>query len=550
MKRNNWLLGSSAAFLYFSLFVSSLSAQDPLPVIVKKISPSVVLVLSYDEKGTLLKQGTGFFINKNGEIITNHHVLRGASRAEVKTKEGKVYPLVRILAEDTRADLTRASVGIPQESVHPLALSTAIPEVGERVIVIGNPLGLESSVSDGIVSAVRAIPEFGKVIQVTAPLSPGSSGSPVINLKGEVVGVAAFQLTEGQNLNFAIPSEKIAGLTPTKEQPLGKWGEGAKEDWLASEEGLYYTGIAFLLAEDYETALRYFAKAVEKNAGNPDAYFQVGYCNDKLGRYSEAVEAFKQAIRIKPDDAEAHYNLGVAYAKLGRYSEALEAFKQAIRIRADFSEAHHNLGVAYAGLGRYSDAVEAFKQAIRIKPDYAEAHFGLGFAYGKLGRYSEAVEAHKQVVRIKPDVAEAHYYLGVAYLSLGRYSEALEAFKQAIRIKPDYAEAQCDLGLAYGKLGRHSEAVEAYKQAIRIKPDFAEAHKGLGASYGSLGRFSEAVEAFKQAIRIKPDYAEAHFALGVSYLLLEDKGAALDEYKILKTLNAELANKLFNMIYQ
>ncbi|BCW92371.1 MAG: hypothetical protein KatS3mg007_0265 [Thermoanaerobaculum sp.] len=516
MKRNNWLLGSSAAFLYFSLFVSSLSAQDPLPVMVKKISPSVVLVLTYDEKGTLLKQGTGFFISKNGEIITNHHVLRGASRAEVKTKEGKVYPLVRILAEDTRADLIRASVDIPQESVHPLALSTAIPEVGERVLVIGNPLGLESSVSDGIVSAVREVPEFGKVIQITAPLSPGSSGSPVVNLKGEVVGVAAFQLTEGQNLNFAIPSEKIAGLTPTKEQPLGKWGEGAKEDWLASEEGLYYMGVAFLLLKEYETALGYFEKAVEKNAGNPDAYFQVGYCNDALGRYAEAVEAYKQAIQLKPDYAEAHNNLGVTYLHLARYSGAIEAFKQAIRIRPDHANAHNNLGVAYAELGRYSEAVEAYKQAIRIRPDLAEAHNNLGNAYRNLGRYSEAVEAYKQTIRLKPDEAAAHYNLGKAYSTLGRYSEA----------------------------------VEAHKQAIRLNPDFAEAHNNLAIAYVGLGRYFEAVEAFKQAIRIRPDYAEAHLGLGVSYLVLGEKGAALDEYKILKTLNAELANKLFNMIYQ
>ena len=107
-----------------------------------------------------------------------------------------------------------------------------------------------------------------------------------------------------------------------------------------------------------------------------------------------------------------------------------------------------------------------------------------------------------------------------------------------------------NLGVAYGKLGRWQDAVEAYKQAIRIKPDFAEAHCNLGVAYGELGRSQDAIESYKQAIRIKPDYAEAHYNLGVTYFMTGDKGSALEEYEILKTLDAEQANKLLNLIYK
>lgn len=86
--------------------------------------------------------------------------------------------------------------------------------------MIGNPFGLEGTVADGIVSAVRDVSDFGRIIQITAPISPGSSGSPVVNMKGEVVGVATFQLMEGQNLNFAIPSERIANLELNRGKPL------------------------------------------------------------------------------------------------------------------------------------------------------------------------------------------------------------------------------------------------------------------------------------------------------------------------------------------
>jgi hypothetical protein len=322
--------------LFFcSIFILTALAQEKLPQIVKKIEPSIVVILTYGKDGKMTGQGSGFFISQSGDIITNRHVLTGVHRAEVKTAKGKIYPITSIVAEDKEADIIRASVNIPKESVHPLSLGSSIPEVGERVAVIGSPLGLELTVSDGIVSAVREIPAFGNIYQITAPISPGSSGSPVVNMKGEVIGVATFQFVGGQNLNFAIPGERIARLRTEKGKTLEEWKMGKTDEWLASAEGLYYTGLNFLWADNYEKALPYFEKAASKNPGYADAYFCIGYCNGKLGRHTEAIEAYNQAIRIKPDYAEAHYNLGVSYGQLGRHTEAIEAYNQTIRIKPD-----------------------------------------------------------------------------------------------------------------------------------------------------------------------------------------------------------------------
>jgi tetratricopeptide (TPR) repeat protein len=96
----------------------------------------------------------------------------------------------------------------------------------------------------------------------------------------------------------------------------------------------------------------------------------------------------------------------------------------------------------------------------------------------------------------------------------------------------------------------NKEAIEAYKQTIRIKPDLAEAHNNLGVTYDNSGMYREALEAYNQAIRIKPDHANAHFGLGLTYLLLNDRSSALDEYKMLKDLDLQLANELFNRIYK
>jgi tetratricopeptide (TPR) repeat protein len=283
------------------------------------------------------------------------------------------------------------------------------------------------------------------------------------------------------------------------------------------------------------------------------AHFNLGHAYVKLGRYDEAIEACKQAIRLKPDLVSAHLTLGNAYDKLGRYDETIEACEQAIRLKPDLAEAHYILGNTYVKLGRNAEAIEAFKQAIRLKPGLANAHYNLGNTYAKLGRNAEAIEAFKQAIRLKPDWAEAHYILGNAYSNLGRWAEAVEAYKQVIRLKPDYpdyADAHNNLGNAYNYLGRYNEAVEACEQAIRLNPDLAEPHYNIGNAYGSLSRYDEAVEAYKQAIRLKPDYAEAHFMLGVSYFTLGRRGDALDKYKVLKELDTESANTLFDLIYE
>jgi len=285
------------------------------------------------------------------------------------------------------------------------------------------------------------------------------------------------------------------------------------------------------------------AAAMVLTAMGIGTYRQVGYWKNSFTLFTHAVE-------VTPNNWLAYNNLGAEYDDLGRYQDAIESFKQAIRIKPDYAEAHNNLGFAYGKLGRWQDAVEAHKRAIRINPDLAKAHCNLGNAYGNLGRYQESIEAYKQAIRINPGFAEAHYNLGGTYGKLGRYQDAVEAYKQAIRIKPDLAEAHCNLGVAYGELGRWQDAIETYKQAIRIKPDFAEAHYNLGVAYGTLGRYQVAIEAYKQAIRIKPDLADAHYNLGVAYFLIGDKGSALEEYEILKTLDAEQANKLFNLTYR
>ena len=144
-------------------------AQDILPELVRRIKPSAVAIETFDSHGEKLSRGSGFFIDTD-RIVTNRHVLEGAYRAEVHSSAGAVFLVKGVLAVDAEGDLAVLKIDPPSPPIRPLPLDKTSPQEGESVVVIGNPLGLEGSVTNGIVSAVRDIPTFGRIIQITAAI--------------------------------------------------------------------------------------------------------------------------------------------------------------------------------------------------------------------------------------------------------------------------------------------------------------------------------------------------------------------------------------------
>jgi S1-C subfamily serine protease len=191
-----------------------------------KENKATATVITYDSGHNLFKQGSGFFINKNGHFITCYHVLKGAYSASIKIEDQKEYEVDYVIAADEDKDLIKLAVNIPNGTLAPgmwIDINDKKPKVADRVMVISTPMGLSRTVSDGIISAIRELPGKGLVYQMTVPISPGSSGSPVIDMKGKVVGVSFLQLVSGQNLNFAIPSEFILDLKNEHPLTLASW---------------------------------------------------------------------------------------------------------------------------------------------------------------------------------------------------------------------------------------------------------------------------------------------------------------------------------------
>lgn len=197
--------------------------------VVSKTSDAVVLIVTSDSAGKELSLGSGFIVSGDGKIVTNYHVVKGAHAAIARLSNGASFAVEGLLAADSGKDLAVLKVA-GRNLPHLDLVDSADLLIGDHVVAIGSPLGLEGSVSDGIVSAIRDQGIDKKWIQTTAPVSHGNSGGPLLDMKGNVVGVITWgvNLDLGQNLNFALPSEAVrAVLTKTHDvQPF----ESAKSE--------------------------------------------------------------------------------------------------------------------------------------------------------------------------------------------------------------------------------------------------------------------------------------------------------------------------------
>jgi hypothetical protein len=181
--------------------------------------------------------GSAFLIRSDGVLVTNRHVIEGADTLSVELESGEVYDTVYVLGDDPRRDLT--VLQIPALDLPALNVGDDhAMEVGDPVYVLGNPLGLSHTFSDGLLSAKRT--DEGVVyLQITAPISQGSSGGPVLNAAGEVVGVATMMMEDGQNLNLAVPARYADGLLAMAGEPVA-FTEVAS-DFTEMLEGKFFT---------------------------------------------------------------------------------------------------------------------------------------------------------------------------------------------------------------------------------------------------------------------------------------------------------------------
>lgn len=349
-----------------------------LPDLVERLSPAVATIVTFDMFGAEVGTGTAFFIEPD-RVVSNHHVLTGAYEAHLKLSDGTEIPVEYVIAQDEDADLIVLQVRTDGNPRTVLSIAPEAPRPGESVVVIGTPLGLyENTVSTGIVSAIRDEPVPG-TIQITAPISPGSSGSPVVNMNGELIGVATLirrgasmlEIIRGrgaEGLGFAMPAARLRSLKLSyKQRTLGdhlilprSWqGDPADRE--------FWFGLAALLGEEFPIAKNQFEEAVL--AGGEDyLYWTISI---EVRRAEAALSRFQKAIDLNPKHAWAHAKMSSCYLALGEPQRAKQACNVALTLSDDHAlrfAAYANLATSLHALKQHDKALVMRRKAYNLRP--------------------------------------------------------------------------------------------------------------------------------------------------------------------------------------
>ncbi len=531
----------SVVFILFSIVAFSVSAQEISSDVVRRIEPAVVAVTTYDGGGKVLSQGSGFFI-RPGFVLTVRRLVEGARRVTIKTADERTFSVQAIAAAAGAGDvsgLVFLQTDASANAIPFLALTRELPQKRDTVFVISSPrypgqTRSTSSVVAGTVAAIENYRSLGRVIQVgqvihiSAPLSSNNQGSPVINAHGQVIGILTASQNKEERFNLAIPAERIAALEVGSLTPLVtdiSSAEGRQQatpnasgsnisDARARANEVVKKGDE-LLTHNPAKALSHYRLAVTIDPGYADAWVMIGHCYKRLQRYGEAVEAFKEAIRAEPCHFYSHFSLASLYR---------------------------------GELKRFADAIAAYEKIIQLWPNEADGYYALAELLHKdLKQYEAAVKYYKQVAARKPDYA-VYENLGELYKELGEYDAALDAYGHALRFKPDNYLAYLGRGQVFSKMRRYEEALGEYRRALRLEPDSVWAPLYVGKGLIDLGRYQEAVEVYVAMLAKYPKDSAVRYHLGVAYISLGNKTAALEQHHILKTLDTDLANKLFRDI--
>jgi tetratricopeptide (TPR) repeat protein len=484
------------------------AVPDRLPNLAARVRQSVFLLEVRDKTNSLISTGTGFLINDEGWLVTNRHVIEVANSVTAKAYNGNRYESAGVLSFDVLNDI--AIIKLNTKGLPYLKIEDNLPtqkDVGKAVAVIGNPLGLESSVSTGIISAIREEQVANGInvsyIQTTAPISPGSSGSPVLTMSGMVVGIAASSSqARSQNLNFAVPAQKIHRMIPkTDIIPFSQF----KEIYYLEQISFTPEYSNYLVASrsgNLESALRYAEILVEQFPENPECYVNLANTLRKLGLFELALEAIQKNLNLEPDGYEGLLIKGWIHLNQNAYNEAIDSFQKSLDLKNDNVTAWDLLGESLSQSHRHAEAADAFRKSIELNPDVSSTWSDLGkslLALDPLDEKGDAQSALEKSLRLDQENFGALMLLG-RVLEYRQPAKAITYFQRATSLDPKSNDALSSLGNAYKSNGNLLDSERAFRKILENSPNDLPALNDLASILIDLGRTGEAIGILQKAL--------------------------------------------------
>ena len=392
-------------------FMASASALVDVERLVRENEGAALVLTGVRASNGATVQSSGCFVSPAGHVLTTAHQVVGVEDTSGRDLGGTVYPLT-LLEVDATGEMALLKTDLPIQHWARIGQADTLRN-GAFLLSIAAPRGLELSTFTGIVSNTNRLYQGYPMLQADLPASPGSSGGPVFNRDGLLVGLIVLGLEDKYTfvnpVNNVFPILRAHGIPVPR--PVETQGnaqilravEGVSDKELFAIEA-YNRGVGTPTPAEKAQA---YGLAVQLLPGFFEAWFNLAISMADAGDPATSEHAYRKAEALRPKSVSVQRNLGRLFLGMQRKEDALACFERAVDLAPDAAQSYNDFCEVLRQLERFSDAVHAFDGALQRDPKYAQAHYNAGLAYGGLKNYTEAARHFEAYVVLRPEAGDA-----------------------------------------------------------------------------------------------------------------------------------------------
>lgn len=466
----------------------------------RAISTSLVQIL--DARGVCV--GSGSFLSADGLVLTAAHVVAGRERISVRNAWGKVFPVTGICPGNFSADAVILRTEAEEQAFLPLADQEPVP--GDPLAVCGFPLSMNLPVTSR--GKVRSLPSSpGRPMFTTVPMMPGQSGSPVLNERGQLVGLAsrgslALKGGGAPARSESVPFSSLIRLRETSLEPGSFFRFREAEKW-TGQSPFFDPAVAAaeqtVLNQDFEKAEKALSAAMERHPQDPGLLLRRAMVRVAWGHPSEAEADARLAAAYGPRDPEPRRFLGSLLISMGRRDEAVKPLDEAFRLDPEDADSAEGLGELYLSLGKTREALAPAEQATKLNPESARAWCVLAAARLAGGQTALARSAAEEATAKGPQDPRAWIQLAASANAGRDFATAAVAAEKATELAPTDARAWLNLATAKTGANQFAQALPFAERATQLEPNNRAAWNLMAALYAECKRPNEAAAALEKA---------------------------------------------------
>ncbi len=529
--------------------------QKSLKQIIADAESATFTVYTYDEYGSPSGSGSGFFISSDGVGVTNWHVLDESVKAVIKTLEGKEYEIDSVLCASSKKDILVFRVKNPMNiKFDKMTFAKKVPEKGDKVYNIGSPRGFEASFSEGVVSSYRE-DSHGGIVQTTAPVSPGSSGSPLLNEDGDVFAITTFKIRGTENVNFGVLMNKDFrdDLDSKAFYKSNKRFNSEKTDFvllnILPDMG---SDIVLNAVEFSPTATILYMTFTNMHLTPDGSGWKI---------YAETGKKDK-GLYIEDDDNKHRYYMTsstlaternkaeeVGIAEVLQFKVYFPAIKNRMsNINVMWGEGDKNVHFSSINLDEYRE---------QLSVDELGYQRALALKYTHEGAWGSTIETLFDLLEKNPSDAISINMMAILYYLLDNNTSALAYIEEAIEQNPNDVLAYLNRAAMYEHDKKYSAAIKDLTSVINIASEHPEYYFTRARNYYKGDYYTNALEDMKKCLEVsdKEDgYASNPYFYELRayiYYSLNDKSSAQrDVEKAYRISHDDELDKRLSLFYE